>query len=69
MSLYVATNPPADHTDYPKFEKVKADNKRMPRMGDEFSFKLKNGEWGYHNHTTSSDIGTTEVHPVKVIVQ
>lgn len=66
MSLYVATIPTAD---YPEFETVKADNKQKPRISDEFSFTLKNGEWGCHNHTTSSNVGATEAHSVKDIVQ
>ena len=69
MPLYVASNPHPQHTDYPEFEAVRANNGRMPRMTDIFSFTFeKTGTWGYHNHTASSDTGTEEVHPGTVNV-
>lgn len=70
MPLYVASNPHPQHTDYPEFEAVRANNGRMPRMTDTFSFKFeKTGTWGYHNHTASSDTGTEAVHPGTVTVK
>lgn len=70
IPLWVATDPHPEHTDYPEFESVKANDGKLPEMGQDFSFVFKEtGTWKYHSHTASSDIGTEEVHPGSVTVE
>lgn len=52
--MSVASDPHPDHTIYPEFDQYKTSQRGMVEF--EFTFD-KVGEWGYHNHLNSSQIG------------